>query len=68
MFDRAAHGRRAFRADGSLRIVYTGALTPTYELDVALDALGRLLSERPDLEPRLELYGRGDSRPSTALA
>ena len=61
LFDAAAHPRRAFRADGSLRVVYTGALTPTYELDVALDAIGRLATDRPDLDIRLELYGRGDS-------
>ena len=41
LFDAAAHARRAFRADGRLRVVYTGALTPTYELEVAIDAIGR---------------------------
>ncbi len=61
LFDAAAYPRRTFRADGSLRVVYTGALTPTYELDVALDAIGRLATDRPDLDIRLELYGRGDS-------
>jgi glycosyltransferase involved in cell wall biosynthesis len=61
LFDPAAHPRRTFREDGSLRLVYTGALTPTYELDVAVDAIGRLATERPDLDVRLELYGRGDS-------
>jgi glycosyltransferase involved in cell wall biosynthesis len=38
--------------------VYTGALSPVYELDVALAALARLAADRPDLDPRLELYGR----------
>ncbi len=61
LFDIAAHPRRAFREDGSLRVIYTGALTPTYELDVAVDAIGRLARDRPDLDVRLELYGRGDS-------
>jgi glycosyltransferase involved in cell wall biosynthesis len=61
LFDPAAHPQRTFRQDGPLRIVYTGALTPTYELDVALDAIGRLAATRPDLDIRLELYGRGDS-------
>ena len=64
LFDPASHPRRPFRADGSLRIVYTGALTPTYELDVALDAVARLATDRPDLDIRLELYGRGDSEPA----
>ena len=41
-FDAAAHERRPFAADGALRLVYTGALTPTYELDVAIDALARV--------------------------
>lgn len=61
LFDPSAHPRRAFREDGALRVIYTGALTPTYELDVAVDAIARLATERPDLDPRLELYGRGDS-------
>jgi glycosyltransferase involved in cell wall biosynthesis len=61
LFDPTAHPRRAFREDGALRIIYTGALTPTYELDVAVDALARVATERPELDPRLELYGRGDS-------
>jgi len=61
LFDAQAHPRRAFRADGSLRIVYTGALTPTYELDVAIDAIARVAAERPDLDVRFELFGRGDS-------
>jgi len=63
-FDGAAHPRRAFREDGRLRLVYTGALTPTYELDVAVAAVGRIASERPDLDVTLEVYGRGDSEPA----
>jgi glycosyltransferase involved in cell wall biosynthesis len=61
LFDPTNHPRRGFRADGSLRVVYTGALTPTYELDVSLEAIARLVVARPDLDLRLELYGRGDS-------
>jgi glycosyltransferase involved in cell wall biosynthesis len=60
-FDAAAHPRRAFREDGRLRLVYAGALTPTYELDVALRALAGLVAARPELDAVLELYGRGDS-------
>jgi glycosyltransferase involved in cell wall biosynthesis len=36
-------------------------LTPTYEIDVMLRAIALLVAERPDLDPRLDLYGRGDS-------
>jgi glycosyltransferase involved in cell wall biosynthesis len=60
-FDVDAQPRREFRADGSLRLVYTGALTPTYELDVTLRAIAAVHRRRPDLDVALELYGRGDS-------
>ena len=62
-FDAAVHPRRAFRADGALRLIYAGGLTPTYEVDVAIRAVARLAHERPDLDARLEIYGRGDSEP-----
>jgi glycosyltransferase involved in cell wall biosynthesis len=68
-FDPAPHPIRPFRADGSLRLVYAGGLTPTYELDVVVRAVARLADQRPDLDARLELYGRGDSEtPLRALA
>ena len=60
-FDPSAQRDRAFMADGVLRLVYAGALTPTYELDVVLDALAVLRARRPDLRFALELYGRGDA-------
>jgi glycosyltransferase involved in cell wall biosynthesis len=60
-FDAAAHPRRAFCEDGRLRLIYTGALTPTYELDVALRAFARLVEARPELDAAFDLYGRGDS-------
>jgi len=63
-FDPAAHPARPFMADGTLRLVYAGALTPTYELDVAVRAVARLAARRPELPVHLDLYGRGDSRPS----
>ncbi|HSO29454.1 MAG TPA: glycosyltransferase [Candidatus Sulfomarinibacteraceae bacterium] len=62
-FDPTSHPTRAFMADGTLRLVYAGALTPTYELDVLLDAVSALRTDRPDLPVRLDLYGRGDSEP-----
>lgn len=62
-FDPASAPTRAFRADGSLRLVYGGALTPTYELDVAVRAVARVARERPELDVRFDVYGRGDSQP-----
>ena len=61
-FDPHAHPDRAFMADGTLRLVYAGALTPTYELDVAVRAVASIRGARPSLPIRLELYGRGDSQ------
>jgi glycosyltransferase involved in cell wall biosynthesis len=60
MFDPAGHGTRPFMAEGTLRLVYAGAITPTYELEVCLRALARLRELRPMLVVRLDLYGRGD--------
>jgi glycosyltransferase involved in cell wall biosynthesis len=62
-FDPAGHPRRGFREDGRLRLIYTGALTPTYELDVAVRAVAEVATTRPDLDVALDLYGRGDSEP-----
>lgn len=60
-FDAARHPRRAFAEDGTVRLVYAGALTPTYEVGVAVDAVAELRDRRPDLRVALDLYGRGDS-------
>ncbi len=60
-FDPAARPGRTFMADGTLRLVYAGAVTPMYELDVVLDALVALRRRRPTLPVRLEIYGRGDA-------
>ena len=61
LFDLAAWPIRPFMADGRLRLVYAGALTPIYELDVVLRALALLAASRPELDPELAIYGRGDS-------
>jgi glycosyltransferase involved in cell wall biosynthesis len=61
LFDPAVHPPRAFMADGTLRIVYAGALTPTYELDVVLRAVAAIRRTRPGLPVRADLYGRGDA-------
>ena len=60
-FDPGAFPRRSFLADGTLRLIYAGALTPTYEVDVAVDAVARLHDLRPALPVRLDVYGRGDT-------
>jgi glycosyltransferase involved in cell wall biosynthesis len=65
-FDVAGQPRRAFREDRRLRLVYTGALTPTYELDVAIAAVARVAAARPELDVAFEVYGRGDSGPALA--
>jgi glycosyltransferase involved in cell wall biosynthesis len=59
-FDPTAYPTRRFMADKILRLVYTGALTPLYELDIVVAAMGRLKRSRPDLAVRLDMYGRGD--------
>jgi len=57
-FDPSAHPARAFMADGTLRLVYAGALSSVYEVDVALEAIARIRARRPDLPLTLDLYGR----------
>jgi glycosyltransferase involved in cell wall biosynthesis len=57
-FDPAHHQARPFMADGTLRLVYAGALSPIYELDVVLEAIAHLGSTRPGLPICLDLYGR----------
>ena len=60
-FDPSGHEPRPFAADGTVRLVYAGALTPTYELDVVLEALAVIARDRPDLDVRLDVFGRGDA-------
>jgi glycosyltransferase involved in cell wall biosynthesis len=62
LFDPSAHPHREFMADGTLKIIYTGALTPTYELDVLLRAVARLHQLRPELPVTAAFYGRGDAK------
>ena len=64
LFDPASHPRRAFMADGTLRIVYAGAITPTYELDVVIRAVATMRRVRPDVSVKADLYGRGDATES----
>lgn len=61
LFDPTRFPTRAFMADDTLRLVYAGALTPTYELDVVVGAMAELVRQRPGLAVHLDIYGRGDS-------
>ena len=60
-FDPTTLPRRAFAEDGVVRLVYAGALTPTYEIDVAIDAVAELAAARPELNVAFDVYGRGDA-------
>ena len=64
LFDPSAHPRREFMADGTLRLVYTGALTPIYELDVVVRAVASMARSRPSLPVMATFYGRGDTLPT----
>jgi glycosyltransferase involved in cell wall biosynthesis len=66
LFDPAAFAVRPFMGDGSLRLAYAGAVTPIYELDVVLRAVGEILQRRPDLPVEAHIYGRGDSEADLA--
>jgi glycosyltransferase involved in cell wall biosynthesis len=57
---------RPFMADGTLRIIYTGAVTPLYELDIVVRAVARIRAERPELPVVFDIYGRGDAEPGLA--
>jgi glycosyltransferase involved in cell wall biosynthesis len=61
-FDATLFGRRPFAEDGTVRLVYAGALTPTYEVDVAVDAVAELRAARPELGIAFDVYGRGDAQ------
>lgn len=60
-FDASALARRGFAEDGTVRLVYAGALTPIYEVDVAIDAITALRALRPELHVAFDVYGRGDA-------
>jgi glycosyltransferase involved in cell wall biosynthesis len=62
-FAAAAASDRTWMADGSLRLVYTGALTPIYEVDVIIRAVALLRGGETPLPVRLIIAGRGDQEP-----
>lgn len=59
LFDREAHPRRAWRADGALRLVHASSLLPIYGLDTAVEAMARL---DPSLGAMLDVFGDGPFR------
>jgi glycosyltransferase involved in cell wall biosynthesis len=62
LFDPSRHPRRAFMADGSLRLVHHSSLQRIYGLEGAVEALARL-RDRPDAPPvTLDVYGDGPYR------
>lgn len=65
LFDPARHQRRAFMADGELRLIHHSNLQRIYGLDVAIRGLSRL---RSDLPWRLDVYGDGPWRPQVEFA
>jgi glycosyltransferase involved in cell wall biosynthesis len=67
-FDATRYPARTFAQDGVVRLVYTGAVTPTYELDVAIAAIARLRELRPALAVTLDVFGRGDSEEALQVA
>jgi glycosyltransferase involved in cell wall biosynthesis len=64
-------GLRSFMADGTLRLVYAGALTPLYQVDTAIEAIALLRYGEPGSPPvawpvTLDVFGRGDTQPGLA--
>lgn len=65
LFDPSRHERRAFMADGTLRLIHHSNLQRIYGLDRAIEGLATL---RPDLDWRLDVYGDGPWRPQVEAA
>jgi glycosyltransferase involved in cell wall biosynthesis len=65
LFDPARHPRRAFMADGTLRLVHHSNFQRIYGLDAAIAGLARI---RSDLRWRLDVYGDGPWRPRIEAA
>ena len=65
LFDPTRHDRRAFMADGALRLFHHSNFQRIYGLDVAIEGLARI---RSDLDWRLDVYGDGPWRPQIEAA
>jgi len=73
LFDPARHPRREFMADGVLRLVYAGALTPLYQMETVIEAMAILRDGSAGKPPvswpvTLDVYGRGDGLDSLQAA
>lgn len=65
LFDPSRHERRAFMADGELRLIHHSNFQRIYGLDVAVEGISRL---SPALRWRLDVYGDGPWRPKIEVA
>ena len=63
-FAAAAASDRTWMSDGTLRLIYTGALTPIYEVDVVIRAVALLRTAPAPLPVHLVVAGRGDREPA----
>jgi len=66
LFDAQRYPARPFMADGTLRLVYAGALTPLYQVETVIESMALLRDGRPEMPPApwpvsLDVYGRGDA-------
>lgn len=65
LFDPSKHARRAFMADGLLRLIHHSNLQRIYGLDVAIEGL---VTIDPAIRWRLDVYGDGPWRPEVEAA
>lgn len=68
VFDPARHPRRAFMADGELRLVHHSALQRIYGLEVAVAAVALLTTDTDAPPVRLDVYGDGPHRSGVEAA
>jgi glycosyltransferase involved in cell wall biosynthesis len=62
-FQPSEHPAREFMADGTLRLIYTGGVTPLYALDLAVRSVAELKAARPSMPVHFDVFGRGDMEP-----
>ena len=62
-FSSGAFARREWADGGELRLVYAGALTPTYEIDVVIRGVALARAANPPINVTLTIAGRGESEP-----
>jgi glycosyltransferase involved in cell wall biosynthesis len=62
IFDASHHPRRAFMADGTLRLIHHSALQRIYGLEVAVEAIAQLRDRSNTSPVTLDVYGDGPYR------